>query len=605
VTSTAIRRIDRSDSSGRTGASGLAPAALAAVSVVATVVMVWTCLAHWAWRVPSPFERGPVDAAILVLTWTSVAAGFGVGLWLWARAPRNRTGRWLWLAALSNACFYIGAFTPSVVANPLVIGGLLPEPLLAMAFLGWPAGRPSERVTRWIVVVAVGRVVTGVASGLFLSSTYPWDWPQVMSPWQVAWVGLPLAAVSAWVFGVLPAIAAAVMLVRRHRRLPAPARRLSSAVTVSGVAVAVLSITWLVAFNLGSGHLYDEIFRPSAVFRWALVAERSTIGVAAVGLAWAFTRRRRTVTGSGGTLEVDLDGSGPVVAPTDSLRRLLGDPTARALFVRPDGGWSDDSGRPSAPDEPGRTSTLVLDGDGEPIGAVDLDATAPVSPALVEIAIATSASRLQVERSTALARATGRELVAVQHAVLDASDAARRRLERDLHDGAQQRLVGLALSARLAARRPDRDEVAGLVSGIEDAADELVELVENGPPAVLRDGLAAGLSTLAMACPIPVVRRIDGDLPGDDPAAAPLWFVANDAIANAVKHAAATRVDLGLDVRHGVAMVSVADDGVGGVPDPPASIAARARDAGAELSFTSPPGSGTRVTVTIRREPGR
>jgi signal transduction histidine kinase len=590
------------DGTAARSAPTLSIVALTVASVAISVGMVWTMASHWAWRVPSPFEREPVDAAILVLSWLSIGAGFGVGLWLWVRAPRNATGRWLWLAALAMACFYVGIFTPVPVLNPLLIGGFVHQPLLAMAFLGFPAGRPSERVTRWIAVVAIGRIVTGVASGLFLASTYPWDWPQIMSPWQVAWAGLPLAALSAWLFGVLPALAAAVLLVRRHRRLPVEARRLTVAVTVTGVTLALFSTVWLAAFNLGVGHLYDELDRPSAVFRWALVAQRAEIGIAAIGLAWAFLRRRRTVATAGRNLEIDLGASGPVVAPTDALRRLLDDPSARMLFTRPGGGWSDESGRPTQPNGAGRLSTVVLDEEGVPLGAVDLDAASPASPALIEIATATMATRLQVERSTALARATERELAALQHAVLDASDTARRRLERDLHDGAQQRLVGLTLSARLAARHPEPGAVAELAAGIDEAAMELAELVETGTPAVLQDGLASGLTTLALSCPVRAELRADGDLPGDDPVARTFWFVANDALANAVKHADARQIDLRLDVRGALATLSVADDGVGGVADPPASIAMRASDAGGELTFESPAGRGTRVTVTTMRD---
>ncbi|MFN7968301.1 MAG: histidine kinase [Acidimicrobiales bacterium] len=578
-----------------------AVALLGSVSVTVTAFTVWTCVAHWTWRVPSVFERTPADAAILVLSWVSIAAAFGVGLWLWARAPRNATGRWLWLAALALAAWFIGTLTPVAALNPLVVGAYLELPALAMALLGFPAGRPGARVRRWILVAALGATLAGVLSGLFQSGMYPWDWPQVMSPWQVGWVGLPAAAVSAWVFGVVPAVAAAVVLVRRQRRLPAGARRLTSTVTTSGVAVAVLEVVALATFNLGSAVLYEPGDHPATAFRVALAGQRVQLLVAAVGLARAFVRRARTVGSSAGRLELDLGRSGPIAAPSESLRHLVEDPTARVLFVHPDGSWFDEAGAAAAPGAPGRASTVVVDDRDEPVAAIDLDAAIAVSPALVEIAAGTVAARMEVERRTAVARATERELVAVQHAVLDASDASRRRLERNLHDGAQQRLVGLSLSARLAARHPDPDAVGFLVEGIDAAMAELVELVEADTPAVLDAGLATALATLAATCPLPTAVQVDGDLAGIDPAAATLWFVASEAVSNAVKHAGASQIALGLTVGAGHASVRVRDDGVGGVEGAPAAIAARVAEAGGTLRLQSPPGVGTEVVATVTR----
>jgi signal transduction histidine kinase len=191
----------------------------------------------------------------------------------------------------------------------------------------------------------------------------------------------------------------------------------------------------------------------------------------------------------------------------------------------------------------------------------------------------------------------------LQHAILDASDGARRQLERDLHDGAQQRLVGLALNARLLARAPSRDGRAVLHTDMARAATELRELVERGVPSVLGSGLHAGLVTLAATAAIPVRVHVDKDVPATDPLAVVLWFIASEAVANALKHAAAHEVRIDVTNRGEMLRLVVADDGSGGVALPPAAIVARTADAGGRLSFASPRGAGTEIDATFLREP--
>ena len=182
---------------------------------------------------------------------------------------------------------------------------------------------------------------------------------------------------------------------------------------------------------------------------------------------------------------------------------------------------------------------------------------------------------------------------------------ARRRIERDLHDGAQQRLVALALRLRSAER--DLDERAEpevgelLVSAAEElqtAVREIRELVEGSVPAVARDqGLAVALAALAARAPLPVAFNVSlRPLPPEVESTA--YLVASEGLANVLKHAGASRAAIGARRRDKSLLVEVTDDGVGGAHGL-RSLADRVEARGGRLSVTSPAGGGTRVLAEI------
>jgi signal transduction histidine kinase len=202
------------------------------------------------------------------------------------------------------------------------------------------------------------------------------------------------------------------------------------------------------------------------------------------------------------------------------------------------------------------------------------------------------------------------ELAASRARIIAAGDAERRRLERDLHDGAQQRLVGLALKLRLAHSRLAGDPQAGAALVEESLADldaalaELRELARGIHPAVLTQrGLGSALSALAGRAPIPVDLRadIDGDLSREVEAAA--YFVAAEALTNVAKYANATHAEVTVARTNGHAVVEVVDDGVGGAAPALGSGLSGLRDRVAALDGTlvvdSPVGGGTRIRAEI------
>jgi signal transduction histidine kinase len=195
--------------------------------------------------------------------------------------------------------------------------------------------------------------------------------------------------------------------------------------------------------------------------------------------------------------------------------------------------------------------------------------------------------------------------------LVDAADAERRRLERNLHDGAQQRLVSLSLALRLAESklRVDPEAAATILGGAGEelafALQELRELARGLHPAILTDrGLEPALETLAerASVPVEVEVNLDGRLPG--PVEVAIFYVVSESLANIAKHADATAVTV--KVAHSgdaVVVVEVADNGIGGADDTLGSglrgLSDRIEALDGRLVVESPAGAGTRVVATM------
>ena len=213
--------------------------------------------------------------------------------------------------------------------------------------------------------------------------------------------------------------------------------------------------------------------------------------------------------------------------------------------------------------------------------------------------------------ATAIANADSRsELAASRRRIVAASDEARRRIERDLHDGTQQRLVSLALAVRNAEADvpPDRGDLRGVLShiatGLADAVADLQEFSRGIHPAILsQGGLGPALRTLARRSAIPVELDITADTRFPEPIEVAAYYVASEALANATKHAQASRVEVTLATRNGRLLLSVRDDGVGGADPARGSglvgLSDRVQALGGTVSVHSPAGAGTRLLVDL------
>jgi signal transduction histidine kinase len=201
------------------------------------------------------------------------------------------------------------------------------------------------------------------------------------------------------------------------------------------------------------------------------------------------------------------------------------------------------------------------------------------------------------------------ELRASRARVVAAGDAARRQLERDLHDGAQSRLVALALLLRVARNRAGADpELADLLGRAQDelqaSLTELRELARGIHPAVLTDrGLAPALDALVTRAPVPVTVEAGDVEPLPPPVEIAAYFVVSEALANVAKYSRATHATVALERANGHLTVEVADDGVGGADAASGSglrgLADRVAALEGTLSLDSPAGRGTRLRARI------
>ena len=259
------------------------------------------------------------------------------------------------------------------------------------------------------------------------------------------------------------------------------------------------------------------------------------------------------------------------------------------------------------PDEGSGRGITMLEHDGEPLAALVHDESLLDDPELIEAAAAAARLALENARLQSELRAQLARVEESRARIVAAGDEERRRIERDIHDGAQQRLVALALELRAAQKRlggdvsPDLDEVlTDAVDELQRAVGELRELARGVHPAILtEDGLGAALESLADRTPLPVtiLAAPSGRLPAPIEGAA--YFVACEALANAVKHSGATAISLRAEQLNGSLVVEVVDDGVGGAAISSGSglrgLADRVEAHGGRLRVESPAGAGTRV----------
>jgi signal transduction histidine kinase len=333
--------------------------------------------------------------------------------------------------------------------------------------------------------------------------------------------------------------------------------------------------------------------------RAVLWAYNTVILLVVVGLAvdllygrWAQT----TVTG----LVVDLGDPGSAGSLRERLARALGDPTLTVGYFLPEEGrYVDETGRAFDPSGagPGRAVTPIEEG-GTPVAALVHDRAVLDDPELVRAVASATRFAVSNARLQAEARARVAEVEASRRRIVQATDAQRRRLERELRRGAERRLARMA--ELLDECGPD---FAGVRSDLDAARSQLREFARGIHPAILTEaGPAAALAELAGQAPVPVTVDVP---PGRWPPTveAAVYFVCSEALTNVAKYAEASRVTIHVQEGRDRVRARVVDDGVGGA-DPSAGsglrgLADRVEALNGRLRVSSPAAGGTCVTVEI------
>ena len=461
--------------------------------------------------------------------------------------------------------------------------------LLVQFVLTYPEGRPWSSVARAVIAGAYAVALGGQLVGsLVLPSSR-----DVLSiaPHQTAADILDRAQAG---LGVAVALAVVLLVGRRLLLLQGAARRAQAPLLVAAVIIIPATVAWLAdtAVTGRQAPTLETIVRATALL--------IPLGLIA-GVAWSRLRRSEA-----SDLVVELR-TGGAASLRERLARVLGDPTLDVAYRLDDGRYVDAGGEPlELPRGPDRAMTLVT-AQGEEVAVLIHDPALLDEPALVESVRATAGLVLENERLAAEVRAQLAEVRASRLRLVAATDAERRRLERNLHDGAQQRLVTLSLALGMAASSEDGSNAEVLSRAqeeLEEAIAELRELARGIHPTLLRDeGLEAAVEALARRAPLPVT--VEGSVGTRLPDAVELaaYFLVSEALTNVVKHASASEASVRLEQDEGTLRIVVADDGVGGARAASSSglagLLERLEALDAKLVIESEPGHGTSIRAEI------
>jgi signal transduction histidine kinase len=447
---------------------------------------------------------GSLAAAVvgLLAGWSLVGAGLGA----WVRRPTSRFGPLLVAAGL--AWFLAGWNNPGIGVALAFTAGLVLHaacpPLVGHAALVYPGGRLRSRREQVAVTVAYGGAVLalGILPALFFD-------PTVMGCGQcpanlLGAVGDTEVVEAVNLVGVWLGLVWALLLVAvagwRLLRSTAAGRRMTAPVLVPAVVYLIL-VAWDFQHGLDRGFLGNDV-----VDRRLWLGQAVALVALAVGVAWEWVRGRRTRSALA-KLVIELAASPPPGGLEGVLATTLDDPSLELLYPLPDGSQVDAHGRPAQPGQEQAVTPLVRGG--HPVALLAHRPGLLDEPGLVDEIAAAARLALENERLQAQVRAQLEDLRASRTRIVEQGDAERRRLERDLHDGAQQRLVSLALSLRLARLGRDTEtDMAGLEEAEAEVRQALAELrgLAHGlyPAALAEEGLGAALEALAEQASTPL-----------------------------------------------------------------------------------------------------
>jgi signal transduction histidine kinase len=544
--------------------------------------------------------------AQVAVGWTFVATGL-VGWW---RRPASRVGPLLAAAGVALLVRRLQYSDDSAIFTFGFSLGELSNALIAHAILGYPSGR-LQSLERRLIGVGYALVLAFPVATLVVydaASTCFFDCGDQSRARSLLLVGgddglahLLRDGYRVSVFGLL-GVAVIALIVRKLVRATPAARRMLAPMLVAGILAATRAV------SEGALTFADYSEETRRVLFWWQVSAQAILPLA---LLVGLLQTRLAHAALADRLLPRLDATPPQEL-RGALARALGDPTLELAFWLPEReSYVGSEGEPvTLPEEDRRRYATRLEHDGEPIAALVHDRALTEDPALVEAAAAAARIALENARLHAEVQAQLASVRESRARIVAAADTERRRIERDLHDGAQQRLLALALELRTAQHRlregadADVEQVLGsAVDELQEAVRDLRELTHGLHPTILAEqGLEAALGTLAARTrlPVSVAVEVGERLPAPQEAAA--YFVACEAVTNVVKHANASQASVAVTRRDGRIRVEVADDGVGGA-DPHGGglrgLADRVEALGGRLRVQSPHGKGTRIVGEI------
>ena len=591
----------RAPSTGTALPRGLLPAIVGALAFTALTLAVEIA------------SGAPLDFVVL-----DVAIGLTYivsGAIAWTRRPEVLTGP---LLVACGVCNFIGSYGPTGQPVVTYLGFAFEQyydialAVLVLALPGrWPSG-----IGRALSVALLAAFLVRSASRLFLQDPSMFGCtdcapnPFVITTDPSAFIALETASNVAI---TLITLAVAIECVRRLVLSRPLVRHVMWPILGAGVvamAVAAYSAAEY-AFSTATGGPLLALDDPwSAVLEWSMYAARLLVPI---GLLVGSLRLRR----AGGPLVPLAVGLERVPSPARlqaALAAALGDPDVRLLRPSLDGaGWTAADGRPAAaPVEDTDHAVTLLEHEGRPLAAIVHDPVLREDPTLVRSVLAVLRLAVENERLDGALQTQLEEVRASRARLVVAAEDERRRIERDLHDGAQQRLVAVTIAlqqARQAAREgaasPELEQRLAVANEeLKGAITDLRELARGIHPALLEDdGLPAAVAALGRRASLPVEATVELDRRLPRHVEATAYFLVAEALTNAARHADASKVDVSIRDRGSQLLVTIADDGRGGA-DPShgsglSGLADRVESVDGRLAIESPPGGGTTIRAEI------
>ncbi len=511
-------------------------------------------------------HRGAYAVLTLAIGWGFI----GTGLYVWTRRPKNNIGLLMIAVGFSGFLKSLTFSNNSVVFTISSIGEVLIYALLVHLLLSFPTGRLESRLDRILVAIAYfNTTVLQLAAFVFTDPAKSGCPRCPANPLLISQSEAATVINTAQVDIAVALLGAVVAVLYRHWRgsTPSQARAFTPVLAVGSLTFVLLMTSLIVEqANLSSG-LDDAL----------TLALFGSIACLPFAFLLGLLRSRFNPAEAINSLVGRVGGGGGRGALRNALAAALGDDTLElAYWVPSQGAYVDADGRPMridpAPD--GKIATTI-EHEGRRVAAIVHDAGLVDEQELVQTVGVAAALTLENERLDAELRASVAELRASRARIVQAGDEQRRRIERDLHDGAQQRLMALGINLRLLRDEIERDPQGAVelldasLQELSEATGELRELARGIHPAVLTDrGLADALNALARRSPVPVeVLETPRDrLP--QPIESAVYFVVAEALTNAARYATAQSVTVSVVRRHTQVEIDVTDDGVGGAdPD--------------------------------------
>ena len=517
------------------------------------------------------------------------------GLVAWWQRPASRFGPLMIAAGFVNFLAALSWTTNDLSYTVGMLLDLVPPVLFLHVFLAYPTGRLNGRFERVLVVTGYAIAITLQLVRMFLGGFGPLNLLEVTSAPDAAAtvtrVQLSLVA-SFCLVGV-------GILAARRWRAGRPLRR-SRALLVDAFGLALLMIATLFLLLVSNGPVVPE-------FRWATFVALGLAPLAfLIGLLDA-----RLARSALGDLVLELREDPPPAVLREALASALRDPSLTLVYWLPDyGTWADIEGRAvDLADLDDSRPMRLIEKDGTKVAALFHDPALLDEPELLDAVTAAAGIALENGRLHAELRARLEELRGSRARVLEAGQEERQRLERDLHDGAQQRLIALSLElgrleggldgdseARTRLRRA-RDEIATSLEELRAVARGLHPAVVSG------HGLSVALESLAARALVPVRLTVDvkDRLPEGLEVAA--FYLVSESLTNVGKHANASSATVDVSHAGGEVVVEIVDDGVGGADTEHGTglrgLADRVEALDGRLRVWSPPSGGTRLRAEI------